>query len=166
MVTKRDKGTLSVIYQSHLVRYQVILDSDHSMDSKNGVLVGAILAIGVFIFQDNIFQSVLVNCSLKSHLLFTVLCIGTLLIVISLIIALVATWPRNYSLPSNTTEDYPDYIEKSEEGVTIQMIADIEYAMNIVESKLKQKSVLFRISLSLFVVATISLIVIKQVASI
>lgn len=59
---KYDIVTLQALYQADLAKYQTISESNTSLDTKNGLLIGAIIAVGVFIFQDPLFAKAASDC--------------------------------------------------------------------------------------------------------
>ena len=79
---KYDIATLQALYQADLAKYQTISESNTSLDTKNGLLIGAIIAVGVFIFQDPLFAKATGDCTPFGYFLFSLLLIiGTLLLI-------------------------------------------------------------------------------------
>jgi len=159
---KPNKETLSTIFQSHLVMYQTIFNADQGMDSKNGILIGGVLAFGTFVFQNNIFTRILNICSAANDIPLGFLVFGAVLLISTLIISVIAVWPREYSLPNVTIEEHPEYVVKKPVDVTYQMISDIETAMEITKTRLDLKTKLFTVGLICFMVAAVLLIIIRQ----
>ena len=72
---KYDIATLQALYQADLAKYQTISESNTSLDTKNGLLIGAIIAVGVFIFQDPLFAKATGDCTPFGYFLFSLLII-------------------------------------------------------------------------------------------
>lgn len=109
---KYDIATLQALYQADLAKYQTISESNTSLDTKNGLLIGAIIAVGVFILQDPLFAKATGDCTPFGYFLFSLLIIGTLLLIGAFILGIFAIWPRKWRYPSNTVDEQPDYLSK------------------------------------------------------
>ncbi|NCC19442.1 hypothetical protein EOM33_00055 [Candidatus Saccharibacteria bacterium] len=157
-----DTITLQSIYQADLAKYQTITDSSSSLDTKNGLLIGAIVAVGTFIFQEPLFAKVMYSCFGANYGLFSVLLLGAILLVGALAIGIYAIFPRKWRYPSNTAGEQPDYLDKNANDALLQLISDLESILPEVEGIMKLKAKLFMIGLSLFILATFLLIIVQQ----
>ena len=157
-----DPIALQAIHQSDLARYQTIAESNSTIDTKNGILISAIVAMGVFIFQEPLYLKATSHCLNANYVLFTLLLTGTILIITSLGITIYAILPRKWRYPSNTIDEQPGYIEKDGQDALLQLISDIESAMPENDKTVRFKAKLFITSLILFIIATILLIIVKQ----
>lgn len=142
------------LYQAQLARYNSVMDSDHNMDSKGGVLLGAILVIAVFALDKSLFST-------DNKLLFAILILGCFLYSSAVLLLIYAVRPREYTLPANSTKDHPEYMEMEAEQLVYQLVVDTEYATSKVEGMLRKKSLIVTISIFMFVVGTIALLIVK-----
>ncbi len=146
----------SAIYQAQLSRYQTVFDADHNMDTKGGVLLGAILAVSVFALNKRLFQ-------VDNKLLFALVVIGCSAYVVAFGLLLYAMKPQSYSLPANTTKDHPEYLTRVDADLMYQLVVDVEYAADEIEDKLKKKAAMVTVAALLFIVGTLALLVVKLV---
>ena len=161
---KYDIATLQALYQADLAKYQTISESNTSLDTKNGLLIGAIIAVGVFIFQDPLFEKATGDCTLFGYFLFSLLLIiGTLLLIGAFILGIFAIWPRRWRYPSNTVDEQPDYLSKKGDGALLQLISDIESIFPEIDGIMRLKAKLFTVGVMLFGFATFLLIIVKQI---
>jgi hypothetical protein len=147
----------SAVYQAQLSRYQAVFDADHNMDTKGGVILGAILAVSVFVLNKQLFL-------VDNKLLFALLVVGCFAYVVALGLLVYALKPRQYTLPANTTKDHPEYLTKQDEDLLYQLVVDVELAADEIETNLRKKAVIFTVSTLLFVGGTLALLVVKLVA--
>ena len=161
---KYDIATLQALYQADLAKYQTISESNTSLDTKNGLLIGAIIAVGVFIFQDPLFAKATGDCTPFGYFLFSLLLIiGTLLLIGAFILGIFAIWPRKWRYPSNTVDEQPDYLSKSGDDALLQLISDIESIFPELDGIMRLKAKLFTVGVMLFGFATFLLIIVKQI---
>lgn len=144
----------SALYQAQLSRYQAVFDADHNMDSKGGVILGAILAVSIFVLNKQLFQ-------VDNKLLFALVVIGCTAYVTAFGLLMYALKPRNYSLPANTTKDHPEYLSKPDEELMYQLVVDVEYAADEIENNLNKKAAMFTTATALFIAGTLALLVVK-----
>ena len=160
--TKYKLETLQAIYQANLARYQNLVDSNNTVDTKNGILIGAILAVGVFIFQEPLFTKAIYSCYYADYRMICLLVVGTMILLASLAVSILAIWPRKWQFPSNTLDEQPTYVEMEPADVTLQLISDIESSMEENKKRADFKAVLFMVGLGLFIFATFLLIIVQQ----
>lgn len=147
----------SAVYQAQLSRYQAVFEADHNMDTKGGVVLGAILAVSVFVLNKQLFL-------VDNKLLFALLIVGCLAYGVALGLLVYALKPKQYTLPANTTKDHPEYLTKQDDDLLYQLIVDVELAADEIEANLRKKAVIFTVSTLLFVGGTLALLVVKLVA--
>lgn len=144
----------SALYQAQLSRYQVILESDQNIDTKGGVVLGAILAIAIFALDKQLFL-------IDNRFLFALLVIGCFAYLAALGMLIFVLTPKLYTLPANTTKDHPEYLTKNDENLMYQLIVDVEFAADQIEENLKNKTLLFSLATVLFIAGTLALVVVK-----
>lgn len=144
------------LYQAQLERYQTVFSSDHNMDAKGGIILGGILVISVFALNKNIFET-------DNKLIFAALIVGCAFYLISLVLLLIAFYPKSYPLPVNSTKDQPGYLSMGYEELMYQMVVDTEDAVEKIVAHLRFKSLIFSASTVLFIIGTILLLVAKLI---
>ena len=135
---------MQALYQADLTKYQTISESNTSLDTKNGLLIGAIIAVGVVIFQDPLFAKATGDCTLFGYFLFSLLIIGIF------ILGIFAIWPRKWRYPSNTVDEQPDYLFKKGDEALLQLISDIESIFPEIDGITRLKAKLFTVGVMLF----------------
>jgi hypothetical protein len=144
----------SALYDAQLSRYQTIFDADHNMDAKAGVVLGALLAVSVFVLNRSLFST-------NNKFAFSLLIIGCLVYVVAIISSLYILNPRFYATPANTTKDRPDYLTKQDDELMYQLIVDVEYAAEQIEVKLRRKAAILNVATLLFILGTFALLGVK-----
>lgn len=159
---KNDVVTLQAIYQADLAKYQTISESNSSLDTKNGILLGATIAVGVFIFQKPLFTQIIQNCTDWAYGLFAIALVGTLSLLGAFAIGMHAIWPRKWHYPANTVSEQPSYLSKSGSEALLQLISDIESILPEIEGIMMKKGKLLVIGFILFGLATFLLVIVQQ----
>lgn len=148
--------TWSKIYNAQLSRYQAVFDADHNMDTKGGVVLGATLTIAVFALNQSLFTT-------DDKFIFALVILGCVMYVACVALLIIGLWPKGYHLPANDTKTHPEYLTLPDDEVSYQLVVDTEAATDLIEGRLKAKSLLFTVGTSLFIAGTILLLISKLV---
>lgn len=122
----------------------------------------SVIAVGTFIFQEPLFTRVMYSCPKANYGLFSMLFLGTILLIGALAIAIYSIFPRKWRYPSNTAREQPDYLDKNANDALLQLISDLESVLPEIEGIMKLKAKLFMIGLFLFILAAFLLIIVQQ----
>lgn len=142
-----------VLLDSARHRFDTVRDADNVLDQKSGTLVG--FTIAIILGYLTIVSSQLTGIKLYEGI------IGTMLLLISTILLIIISWPRDYSLASVKVSSNQEYLNKEEKELLLQLISDNELAVDKNYKKLKMKAILFKISIILLVLGSTLLILSK-----
>ena len=135
-------------------RYDFIIIADNALEAKAGTLLGFEIAIIIGFLS-------LIVASLSGIKFFEGI-IGIFLLVISIILLFIITWPRKYaSFSVNIMEGHKDYLKKTEEELLEQMISDSQNSTSINKKISERKANLYKWSMLFLIVSLLLLILSK-----
>lgn len=142
-----------VLLDSVRHRFDTVKDADNVLDQKSGTLMG--FEIAIIIGYLTLFVSQLNGIKLFEGIF------GIIILSVSTILLIIIGWPRDYSFASVKISSNQDYLNKDEKQLLLQLISDNESSTEKNFSKLKRKSLLFKIALVLLIVGSFLLILSK-----
>jgi uncharacterized ion transporter superfamily protein YfcC len=148
-----ENNKFSIILNTTLNRFNIVKDADNVLDQKSGTLIGFTIAIIVGYLA--IVSSQLTGIKFYEGIT------GILFLIISTVLLIIISWPRDYSFASIKVSSNQEYLNKEEKELLLQLISDNESATDKNFKKIKMKSMLFKISVVLLTLGSLLLILSK-----
>jgi uncharacterized ion transporter superfamily protein YfcC len=148
-----ENNKFSIILDTVRHRFDTVKDADNVLDQKSGTLIGFTIAIIIGYLT-------IVSAQLEGIKLYEGI-VGIVLLLVTTVLLIVISWPRDYSFASAKISSNQDYLNKEEKQLLLQLISDNESATDKNYKKLKTKGVLFKISIILMALGSILLILSK-----
>lgn len=148
-----ENNKFSILLDITLHRFDTVKDADNVIDQKSGTLIG--FTIAIIVGYLTIVSSQLAGIKLYEGI------IGIVFLLISTLLLIIISWPRDYSFASVKVSSNHEYLNKEEKQLLLQLISDNELAIDKNYKKLKTKALLFKISIALLVFGSALLILSK-----
>jgi hypothetical protein len=148
-----EEDKLKILLDSIRDRYNFITTADNAIEAKAGILLGFEIAI-VIGFSSSIVAG-LNEIKLAEGV------VGIILLIFSIALLLVVTWPRSYNAFSVNIFENKDYFKKTEEDLLNQMISDSQGSTIKNKQKSENKAKFYKWSMYLLI-ASLFLIVLSK----
>ncbi|MFA6599367.1 MAG: hypothetical protein WCS69_16720 [Ignavibacteriaceae bacterium] len=148
-----ENNKFSIILDTIRHRFDTVKDADNVLDQKSGTLMGFTIAIIVGYLA--IIPPQLAGSKLYEGVA------GIIFLLISTLLLIIISWPRDYSFASVKVSSNQEYLNKEEKQLLLQLISDNESATDKNYRKLKIKAILFKVSVVVLVLGSLLLILSK-----
>ncbi len=142
-----ENGKFEILFEAIKSDYDTITNADNALDQKSGVLLAfeIALVVGYFSFVITKSFSAFSFCEWLFGL------IAFVLIIISLILLLIINWPKTYASIMVDLSRHKEYLNITKEKLTLQLVSDAQGALNKNKQKLRTKTLLYKIAVSLLI---------------
>lgn len=143
-----ENSKFEILFEAIKSDYDTITNADNTLDQKAGILLAfeIALVVGYFTFIVPIFSTL----SFCDQILTT---LALVFISVSLVLLVFINWPKTYASIVVDLSKHKEYLNKTKNALTLQLISDAQKAVNKNKQKLNSKTLLYKIAVGLLIVA-------------